>query len=420
MSKELKLDYKRTLLLGFGFLSSSLAWSLYNALVPPMLENRFMLSTTAIGIIMTIDNIFGVIFQPLVGTLSDRTRTKYGKRMPWIMAALPISALFFFLIPTANVLFLMMGAIILFNFFMSLWRSPVIALMPDLTPAPLRSKANGLINLMGGIGAIIAFLIGGQLAKIDTTNKLSFGMGSIIMILSLVMLMLFVKEPSSLNMKLEQETKQKKRFSLKVDLPKAERRSLFLILFAIFFWFVAYNGIETFFTLYAVNSLGVSEGQATQMLTAFSLSFVAFAFPAALVASKLGRKRTILLGLLILLICFLPILFLESTLLILILLLIGGIGWACVNINSLPMVVELASNTKVGEFTGFYYFFSFSASIVSPILFGFIRDMTDNYGLLFPYALVAFATAFVLMLFVKHGEAKPVAPDAMEALEQMD
>lgn len=397
-----KLNYQKTLLLGFGFLASSLAWSLYNALVPTMLESRFLLSTGSIGIIMTIDNIFGVVFQPLIGTLSDRTSTKMGRRMPWILFALPISALLFALIPRAQSLLMMMLTIILFNFFMSLWRSPVIALMPDLTPPPLRSKANGLINLMGGIGSIIAFFVGGKLATHDPTNRLSFLMGAISMCLALAMLLLFIREPASARTESLIELKKEKQ---KLHLSGSELRSLILILAAIFFWFAAYNAIETFFTLYAVNKLGVSAGRATMMLTAFSLSFVAFAFPAALVAGKLGRKRTILTGLAILISCFFPILFLQSTSLILILLLIGGIGWACVNINSLPMVVELAGREKIGEFTGFYYFASFSASIASPILFGWIRDLTGNYGLLFIYALIAFALAAFAMFGVRHGES---------------
>ena len=158
----MKLDYRKTFLIGFGFLASSLAWSLYNAYVPTMLEERFALSTTVIGTIMTIDNFFGIIFQPVVGILSDRTHTRFGHRMPWIMVGLPICAVLFAIIPQMYTLAAMMAVLIGFNFVMSLWRSPVIALMPDVTPRPLRSKANGVINLMGGLGSIIAFFFGGK------------------------------------------------------------------------------------------------------------------------------------------------------------------------------------------------------------------------------------------------------------------
>ena len=253
-----KLDYKKTLLLGFGFLASSLAWSLYNSLVPVLLEERFMLSTTIIGAIMTIDNVFGIIFQPIVGTLSDRTFTRHGRRMPWIMVGIPLSAFFFFLILWAKTLWLMMGFFVCFNLFMSLWRSPVIALMPDVTPRPLRSKANGLINLMGGIGSIIAFLAGGYLAKLDESGRLTFGMGSVIMVAALVCLLLFVREPvadmwrraqresvtrrltakefSETYLKDQEDAKEIKEMGgVDRKLTVGEKRSLILLLGAIFF-----------------------------------------------------------------------------------------------------------------------------------------------------------------------------------------
>ena len=458
-----KLDYKKTLLLGFGFLASSLAWSLYNSLVPVLLEERFLLSTTIIGAIMTIDNVFGIVFQPLVGTLSDRTFTRYGRRMPWIIVGIPLSALFFFLIPWAKTLWLMMGFIVCFNLIMSFWRSPVIALMPDVTPRPLRSKANGLINLMGGIGSIIAFLAGGFLAKIDESGRLTFGMGSVIMVAALICLLLFVREPvaemwrraqrESLNKRLtakefaetylkdQEEAKEIKEMGgVDRKLTAAERRSLILLLGAIFFWFCAYNAIETFFTLFATNTLHVGKVTATIMLTSFSLTFVAFALPAGIIASKRGRKKTIVTGLVLLLLFLMPMVFINPLLMafgvdvlsassatikqivVIVLLACAGVGWACVNINSLPMVVELASHDKIGRFTGYYYFFSFSASIFSPILFGWIRDVTDNYNTLFIYAVICFGLALLCTSFVKHGEVtdtKAADEEGLSTLENM-
>ncbi|MGI6617935.1 MAG: MFS transporter [Saccharofermentanales bacterium] len=445
--KTERLDYKKTTLIGFGFLASSLAWSLYNSLVPLLLEQRFALTTTVIGTIMTIDNFFGIVFQPLVGAFSDRTFTRFGRRMPWIMVGLPLSALFFFLIPWAKSLAIMMTFIICFNLLMALWRSPVIALMPDVTPRPLRSKANGVINLMGGIGAIIAFLIGGKLTTtFDPSGRMAFGMGSLIMIISLVCLMLFVREPvaeawrraqresigrrltakefmASLDVEEDDDAKKKKTV-INRKLTPPERRSLLLLLSAIFFWFCAYNAIETFFTLFATNTLHVDNGTATMMLTAFSLTFVIFAVPAGIIAGRLGRKKTIILGLIMLLLFLAPMVFINPLLtafgvdisaagslalkkyIVLALLACAGFGWACVNINSLPMVVELASIDQIGRFTGYYYFFSFSASIISPILFGWIRDLTKNYNALFPYAVIFFALALLATIFVRHGEAK--------------
>ena len=175
MSKSTKkLNWKNTLMIGFGFLASSLAWSLYNSFVPVLLEERFIQSTALIGLIMTIDNFFGIIFQPLVGTLSDKTVSPLGRRMPWILAALPVSAVLLVFIPRMQTLTSVMTILIFFNFFMSLWRSPVISLMPDVTAPILRSSANGVINLMGGIGAIIAFLLGGKLATADPTLEAPF------------------------------------------------------------------------------------------------------------------------------------------------------------------------------------------------------------------------------------------------------
>ncbi|HHX29860.1 MAG TPA: SLC45 family MFS transporter [Clostridiaceae bacterium] len=456
-----KLDYRKTMYLGFGFLASSLAWSIYNSLVPVLLEERFMLSTVVIGTIMTIDNIFGIIFQPLVGAFSDKTFTRYGRRMPWIMVGIPLSAIFFALIPWAKSLGLMMGFLIAFNLIMSMWRSPVIALMPDLTPRQLRSKANGIINLMGGVGSIIAFLAGGILANMDNTGRLTFGMGSAIMVIALVLLVFFIREPVAdawrraqlesvgrrltsrefqANLAAEEEFSAiKDKGGLDRKLSSAEKRSLVSLLGAIFFWFCAYNAIETFFTLFATNVLNVSTGTATIMLTSFSLTFVAFALPAGLIAGKRGRKKTIITGLFLLIGFMLPMIFINPILsavgvditsassllvkqiVVIALLACAGFGWACVNINSLPMVVELASHDKIGRFTGYYYFFSFGASIASPILFGAIRDWTRDYNTLFIYAVICFSLALLCTLFVKHGEAQPHDPEVMaEALLDLD
>jgi len=340
-----------------------------------------------------------------------------------------------------------MAILIGFNFVMSLWRSPVIALMPDVTPRPLRSKANGVINLMGGLGSILAFLVGGQLSKFDPTNKSAFLMGTIIMLVSLVMLLIFIREPSALPRGYKQDPailaawqderrkrideQRRKRMAAKENsehlsrwerlkaeflaLSPGELRSLIFILFAIFFWFSGFNAIETFFTLYAVNVLHLSAGAGAQMLTIFSLTFVAFALPAGIIGSKIGRRRTILIGLAGLTLAFVPILFIESQIVLTALLGIGGIFWACVNINSLPMVVELATKDRVGSFTGYYYFFSFSAAILAPISFGAIRDLTDNYSLLFVFSCTAFLLAFICMLFVKHGEVSLEDSDAIKS-----
>ena len=402
-----KLDVKKTLLLSFGFFASSIAWSVYNSFVPQLLEG-FIKSTTLIGLIMTFDNIFGVIFQPLFGNLSDRTRTRFGRRMPYIFVGLPICAVAFTLIPHMDSLWSLMAVLIVFTFVMSAWRSPVVALMPDITPGPLRSQANGIVNLMGGLGSLIAFFAGGMLFKAGGF-PLPFLMSAVMMLLALAVLALFVREPKEAY---EPEEKAKKS---DVKLTKEEKKSLLFILFGVFFWFTGYNAVETFFTLYATNTLGMDPGSAAMTLAVFSLTFLGFAVPAGFIGAKIKRRRAILIGLSGLVVLFFPMIFLANAWITRICLFMGGFFWALVNINSLPMVVRLSGEEKVGTFIGYYYFFSFSSQIVSPVLFGFIRDMVGHYKVLFLYAVIAFALAGASLFFVKHGEDEKAADTSSAA-----
>ncbi len=406
----MKLNYKQTFLIGFGFFASSIAWSMYNVHVPTLLE-KYLDSTFLIGIVMTIDNIFGVIFQPLFGALSDKTRTRFGRRMPYILFGLPICAVAFSLIPFTWSLATLMGVVIIFNFVMSTWRAPVVALMPDITPPPLRSKANGIINFMGGLGSLFSFAVGGILFKLGGV-PLPFIASSVVMLLALLVLKLFVheekyKEEAGVeeNAEIAQETID--------DAEKSKKSvSLIFLLFAILFWFCGYNAVETFFSLYVINTLKdaagnfLTEGDASFLLAFFSVTFLFFSIPAGFIGSKIGRKKTILMGLAGVAVLFIIMIFTGNIWVLRALLFLGGAFWACVNINSLPMVVELAQWKDIGKYTGYYYFFSFSAAIISPILFGWIRDLVKNYDVLFIYAPITFALAFISMLFVKHGEAK--------------
>ncbi len=407
----MKLNFKHTFLIGFGFFASSLAWSMYNTYVPILLE-KYLTSTLLIGVVMTIDNIFGVVFQPIFGALSDNTHTKYGRRMPYILAGIPICAVTFALIPFTWSLATLMGVVIIFNFVMSTWRAPVVALMPDLTPAPLRSQANGIINFMGGAGSLFSFFMGGVLFKIGGM-PLPFITSAAVMLIALIILKLFVNENKyrvSINAD-EEEEKGNNDASIK----SSKKASLILILFAILFWFCGYNAVETFFSLYVTNTLTdasgnyLTAGDASLLLGMFSITFLFFSIPAGIIGSKIGRKKTILIGLTGVMILFPAMLFTNNVWILRILLLIGGAFWACVNINSLPMVVEMASWKDIGKYTGYYYFFSFSAAIISPILFGWIRDFVKQYNSLFIYAAVAFALAILCISFVKHGESKTTA-----------
>lgn len=437
---KLRLNYWQIIFIGFGFLASSLAWAVYNAQVPLILDERFSLSRTLIGTIMTIDNFFGVILQPLIGTWSDNTHSRFGRRLPWIALGLPICALLFTLVPLQTVLWQFMLVIVSFNFIMALWRSPVVSIMPDVVPSPLRSEANGIINLMGGVGSIIAFYYGGVLSDLTEDKFYAFFMASIIMLLALILLFLFVRDPDSLlykethgipirnslanrwarlsqqqfteeysalvdeNFNTESTVKQRTSLTAFLDLPSQQQKSLAALLIAIFAWFMGNNAIETFFTLFATNTYGISGGQATMMLAGFSLAFLLFAVPAGRIGHKFGRKRTILIGLIGFIIIFVLIIAKPSQMLLQFLLIIAGFFWAFININSLPMVLEFATLSSIGTFTGYYYMFSFSASIVSPIFYGFLQDIFQNDALLFVFALVCFIVAFSSFLFVKHGE----------------
>lgn len=409
--KNEKLNYKQLFLIGFGFFSTSIAWSMYNANVPLILKN-YVSSATLIGLIMSIDNIFAVIFQPIFGALSDKTRTRRGKRMPYILIGLPLCAVLFVFIPATSALWALMAVVICFNFIMSAWRAPVVALMPDVTPPALRSKGNGIINLMGGVGSIIAFLAGGTLLN-HFGMEVPFAVTSAVMMLAWCCLFFFVKEPSlpSVTEKVRQKTEEPAEPADRPALSnkKSLNKSLLLILFAIFFWFAGYNAIETFFTTYATEVLGTSDGDASIILAFFSVTLVAAAIPAGIVGTKIGRRRTILIGIVGLLIVF-PVMYLIGDVTAAkILMLFGGAFWAFININSLPMVVEIG-NDSIGKYTGYYYFFSASAAIVSPSLFGFIKDITQNFNSLFVYSAVCFAAALICMLLVRHGEAEKPAP----------
>ncbi len=413
----MKLNYKQTFLIGFGFFASSIAWSMYNVYVPTLLQ-KYMDSTFLIGIVMTFDNIFGVIFQPLFGALSDKTQTRFGRRMPYILVGLPICAVAFSLIPFTWSLATLMGVVIIFNFVMSTWRAPVVALMPDITPPQFRSKANGVINFMGGLGSLFSFFIGGILFKIGGM-PLPFIASAVVMLLALLVLKLFVHEEkykAEAGVTENSETVEVNDDSSEKGKKKA---SLIFILFAILFWFCGYNAVETFFSLYVINTLKdttgnfLTEGDASLLLAFFSVTFLFFSIPAGFIGSKIGRKNTIMIGLAGVTVLFIAMIFTGNIWVLRILLLLGGAFWACVNINSLPMVVELAQWKDIGKYTGYYYFFSFSAAIISPILFGWIRDLVKNYDVLFIYAPIAFALAFISMLFVKHGEVKKVEAGAV-------
>lgn len=393
-----KLDIKTTILLSFGFFGSSLVWSVYNAYVPILLSG-FISSSMIIGIVMSIDNFFGVVFQPLFGKLSDKTRTRFGRRLPYLFICMPICALLFVFIPHMTSLWSLMGIVIIFTFVMSIWRTPAVSLMPDLTPGPLRSQANGIVNLMGGVAAILAFAGGGMLFEMGGF-PLPFLVSAIVLIGAMAIVAVFVREPKIPEP--ADTTGEGKIVPLKLE--KKEKKSLIFLLCAIFFWFLGYNAVETFFSLYAINTMNISPGQASMMLSLFALALVVFAIPAGIIGAKVGRRKTILMGLAGITCLFFPLIFVTNPALVRVLLIVSGMCWACVNINSLPMVVRIAGPMRIGAFIGYYYLFSFSSQLVTTPIYGAIQDLVGHYQSLFVYAAVTFGLAIVCLLFVRHGE----------------
>lgn len=392
-----KLNYKNTFLLGLGFFCISITWSLYNSFVPIFL-NKYISSAFIIGLIMTFDNIAAITLQPFFGALSDRTNTKHGRRMPFLLIGIPVSAAFFLLIPYEFNLVSLITIVMCFNITMSVYRAPTVALMPDLTPSPLRSKANGIINFMGGFGALLAYFIGSRIYDYD--RHMPFMGTSLLMIFAIIILYKTIKEPAAPAP--EAKGKSGIIFAFKEILSDRDKSALF-ILFAIFFWFIGYQGIEALFTLYGVKYLGIKESAAALTLGFFSFSFLVFAIPSGFIATKIGRKRTIKIGLVGMMIIFGAILFFKDIAVIRGLMLIGGMFWAFVNINSYPMVVEMTTDNKIGAYTGLYYFFSSMAAILGPPLFGKLIDLV-GYGVLFILALCFFLLAFICITYVKKGE----------------
>jgi maltose/moltooligosaccharide transporter len=412
----MKLNYGKTFLLGFGFFGVSVIWASYNAYVPIFLDNRFGLDPRWIGFFMTLDNIAALLIQPPVGAWSDRLRTPIGRRMPFILIGAPIGALAFGLIPTASILPLFVACTSTLLLSMAFWRTPVIALMPDITPSQFRSQANGIINFMGGLGAIVAFLVGARLY--ESNPAYPFWLGSALVIFSSLLVFLFIKEPKTYEQ--DHEDKPSMVASLKEVLQDNER-SAFRILLAIFFWFVGYNAIEAFFTLYAQKHLGLPESDGARLLGHLSFFFVLFALPAGYIGARIGRRVTILAGISLMVLLMLAIYFLSPATLVTfvfglpvlgsvpvvsLFLMLAGVAWALININSLPMVVDMTDAIRLGTYTGLYYLFSTLAAIVGPNVNGWIIALTgDNFNTIMMVGPLFFAAAFGLMWGVRRGEA---------------
>ena len=418
MVEEQKFNYGKLFLIGFGFFGVSVLWSLYNTYVPILLEQKFALDSAAIGFFLSLDNIAALFIQPPVGAWSDRVRTKLGRRLPFILVGAPIAAVAFGLVPLADSLPLFVACTVTTILSMAFWRTPVVALMPDVTPSRLRSQANGIINFMGGLGLVLGTSIGAVLVK--QNQAYPFWFGSLLVLIAAALVLIFVREPKVYedNPNAEKPNLWK---SLK-DLLTGKQGDAIRIFLAIFFWFIAYNAIEAFLSLYGINYLGLDESGAGLLITSVGTSFLLFAIPAGFIGGKLGRKKTIGIGLVIMILMMLSIYFLpKETLLqahgtlpilgnfmnLTIILLVAGIGWACININSLPVVVDLTDPIHIGTFTGLYYLFSTLAAIAGPNINGWIVKLTgNNYSSIFIIGPIFMAAALIMVLGLRSGEAK--------------
>ncbi len=412
----MKLNYGKTFLLGFGFFGVSVIWGVYNAFVPLFLANKFGLSPAWIGFFMTLDNIAALLIQPPVGAWSDRLRTPIGRRMPFILIGAPAGAVAFGLIPLAAVLPLFVACTSTLLLSMAFWRTPVIALMPDITLSQFRSQANGIINFMGGVGAIVSFLLGARLY--EANPAFPFWLGSALVVLSSLLVFAFIREPKVYE---ASEEKPSLLTSLKEVLQDTDKSAL-RILLAIFFWFLGYNAVEAFFTLYAQKHLGLPEADGARLLGQLSFLFVLFALPAGYIGGRFGRRRTIMTGISLMTLVILSIFLLPVDTLITrltrlpvlgvvpvigVFLMVAGAAWALININSLPMVVDMTDAAHLGTYTGLYYLFSTLAAIAGPNVNGWIIELSGrDYNATMMIAPIFMVLAFLMMSGVRRGEVQ--------------
>ena len=430
----MKIHYKyKTIMVGFAFMSIMAFWQMYDNIIPLILKNSFSLNEVLIGAIMAIDNILALFLLPLFGTLSDKLHTPIGKRMPFILAGTLLTNIALFFMPMADnsrnlAMFMVMTGLVLL--FMSVFRSPAVALMPDITPKPLRSKANAIINLMGTVGAIFALaMISVLVAEGDTPNYQPLFVSIIIfMIITTAVLTLVVKENKwteeahKINIELGEEEDDKAEdtheSSGEHKLPHDKKKSLIYMLLSVALWYMAYNAVTTAFSRYATTIWGTTGGSYANYLMIATVVAIISYIPIGILSGIFGRKKVILAGVIGLMLGFAGCFFAaKAGVFITIMFIIVGISWAAINVNSFPMVVDIASDGDIGKFTGYYYTFAMAAQVLTPILSGAFLQYV-SYKTLFPYAVVFSALALLTMLQVKHGDTLPVAKKSM--LEHLD
>lgn len=429
----MKLNTKRTVLIGLAFMSVLAFWQFYDQMIPVILENHFSQSTLVTNAIMSIDNVLAVFMLPIFGMISDKTKTRLGKRTPYILfgtvAAVILMLVMCYLTEVKNFSGFFI-CLMLLLITMSVYRSPTAAYMPDVTPKPLRSKGNAIINLVGYVGGIFSTIImmflvtstKGADGKLVYSSFVPLFVVVAAFMLITVLVMTFTVNENKVVAETagEMTDEDTSDFEGAGKLPRDVKKSLVFILLSVFLWFTAYNGVTTSFSRYFENKFNVDAGDSSLYLTVATIVAIISFVPLGIISSRLGRKKTIIGGVTLMTVCY-GVMFLLDEVSVLMYIIFGlvGIGWAAINVNSFPMVVEMCTGSDVGRFTGYYYAFSMSAQIVTPFLSALVISRSDifghsiglglGYGALFPYAVVFSALAIVTMIFVKHGDSKPDA-----------
>lgn len=431
---KMKLNYKRTVLVGLAFLSICSFWQMYDNIIPLILQNSFGLGETVTGALMAMDNVLALFLLPLFGALSDKVDTRFGKRMPFIVGGTCLAFVFLMLLPFADrttnlVLFIVSLFALLLS--MGLYRSPAVALMPDLTPNSLRSKGNAIINLMGAVGGVYALImIKILVGKGDRPDYqplfLSIGGLMIIAVAVLAITIREKKEAARVAAECEKcgmsfagdEGITEETVKETSKMPSDVKRSMTFLLASIFLWFFAYNAVTTAFSRYTRVVWKLEGGNFANCLMVATVAAILSYIPIGSISSKIGRKKTIMGGVVLMSVCYLfaamlpnyhPVINVGFALI--------GVGWAAINVNSYPMIVEMSKGSDIGKFTGTYYTFSMAAQIFTPVVSGFLLEHV-SYRTLFPYAFVFSIIAFLTMTQVRHGDSKPVKKAS--ALENFD
>lgn len=426
----MKLNYKRTVIIGLSFMAILSFWQFYDQVVPYLLENVFGLKTFAANAIMSIDNVLAIFMLPLFGAISDRTNTRLGKRTPYILFGTIASVILLVVLGVFNemrsfwgFMFTLMAVLIV----MAIYRTPAVAFMPDVTPKPLRSKANAIINLVGYLGGIFATVVMMFMLKSETradgssvySEDQSF-LPVFLVIAGFMLVVVLIQTFSIRENKLPHVEDTPEEVKIGGKMASDVKLSLILILISVFLWFMAYNAVTTAFSRYCVEVWGADLGTSSSYLLVATVSAIAAFVPLGFLSSKIGRKKAVLLGITLMTVCYLIAIFIKAqTPLMYAIFGFVGIGWASINVNSFPMVVEMSNGSDVGKYTGFYYTFSMAAQITTPLLSGLLIDNLGwGYEVLFPYAVLFSGLSFITMLFVRHGDSKPVKKTSM--LESFD